>query len=252
MRNNLIKSLDRGLQILEHIKKNNGASVDELVAEFDISKSSVHRHLTTLKSHGYVVRESNSYYLGLHFVEMARYSKERKHEFKIAEEMSKTIASQTGDRATFVTEENGVGIVVATETGDHGILADIKPGQSIPLHASAVGKAILATLPQSRVETILDRHGLTRGTENTITDRETLQSALEETRERGYSLNRSERIDGIHAVAVGIQDDDEATVGAFAVSGPARRMSDERITDEISEVLLNAAQEFELRNRYKE
>jgi len=249
---NTIKSLDRGLQILEHLKANNGSSVDELVSEFDVSKSSIHRHLTTLESHGYVIREGGSYYLGLRFVEIARLAKERKHEFEIAEQMTDTLASQTGDRATFVTEENGVGIVVATDTGDHGILADIQPGQQIPLHASAVGKAILAMLPRSGVETILDRHGQPQVTDNTITDRDALVSALERTRERGYSINRSERIDGIHAVAVAVQDTDGKTTGAFAISGPTRRMTDERISDEIAEVLLNAAQEFELRNRYSE
>jgi DNA-binding IclR family transcriptional regulator len=252
MTNNMIKSVDRGLRILECLKTNNGATIDELTATFDISESSIHRHLTTLESHGYVVREGGSYYLGLGFVEMARYAKERKHEYEIAERITDTLASQTGDRATYVTEENGIGIVIASETGEHGILADIEPGQRIPLNASAVGKAILANLPLSRVQSILDRHGLPELTENTITNRETLLSELEQVRQRGYSINRSERIEGIHAVGVAVEDDAGKTIGAFSVSGPTRRMTDDRISEEIAEVLLNAAQEFELRSRYNE
>lgn len=252
MANDKIKSVDLGLRILDYLRTNRGATIDELVANFDISKSSIHRHLTTLELHGYVVREEGTYYLGLGFVEMSRCTKERKSEYNISERITNTVASQTGDRAAYVTEENGIGIVVASDTGEHGILADIKHGQRIPLHASAVGKAILANLPPSKVEDILDRHGLPDVTENTITDRDTLLSELERTKQRGYSINQSERIEGIHAVGVAVEDSDDKTIGAFSVSGPTRRMTDDRISDEIAEVLLNAAQEFELRNRYNE
>jgi DNA-binding IclR family transcriptional regulator len=152
----------------------------------------------------------------------------------------------------FATEENGRGVVLSTEVGEHGIFADIKVGQRVPLHGTAAGKAMLAKMPRHRVEEILDRHGMPALTENTITDRETLFTELDQIREQGYSINNAERIDGVRAVGVAVEDEDETVIGAFITSGPTRRISDERIEDELAETLLSAAEEFELRNRYSE
>lgn len=250
MASDKLKSVDIALKIVRYLMDVDGASVTEIMEEFSISKSSVHRYLSTLESHGYVVREEGTYYLGLGFIEKAQYTRGRKIEYEIAKQIISSLASQTGDRATYVTEENGIGVVMDSEIGEHGIIADIKPGQQVPLHASAVGKAILADWPQSKVKEFLDSNRLQKLTETTITDQEELLSDLEITQDRGYSINRSERIEGIDAVGVPVKGEDGDTIGAFSVSGPARRMTDERISNEISEDLLNAAQEFELRNRY--
>lgn len=252
MASDKIKSVDLALRILEYLKENNGADIDELVDEFNVSSSSIHRHLTTLKSHGYIVPEGNSYSVGLRFVEMAHHAKNRKPEYEIAEQITGTLASQTGDRAAYVAEENGLGVVMASETGEHGILADLTSGQRVYLHASSVGKAILANLPRSQVEKIIDRHGLPEVTDETITDAETLMAELDEIRDRGYAINRSGRIEGLHAVGVAVENEQGTVVGAFSISGPTRRLTDDRISGEIASTLLNAAEEFELRNRHIE
>lgn len=252
MSSNKIKSVDLALEILEYLKDNDDVDVDELVAEFNVSSSSIHRHLTTLKSHGYVAPEEDSYSIGLRFIEMAHHAKNRKKEYEVAEQITETLASQTGDRAAYVAEENGLGVVMASETGEHGILADLTIGQRVHLHASSVGKAILANLSRSQVESIINRHGLPRVTDDTITDTETLMKELDETRNRGYSINRSERVKGLHAVGVAVENEHGTVVGAFSVSGPTRRLTDDRISGEISSTLLNAAEEFELRNRHVE
>lgn len=183
---------------------------------------------------------------------MAHHTRNRKEAYNIAEDVTKAIAHETGDRVSFITEENGWGIVLATDIGEHGIYADIHIGQQVPLHASAVGKAILAELSQTRVDEILDRHGLPQLTENTITERSTLFEELDEIQERGYAINHAERVDGLKAVAVAVTDLNDTVLGGFSVSGPIRRMSTERIHDEVSETVLSMAEEFELRSRYSE
>jgi DNA-binding IclR family transcriptional regulator len=234
------------------MKENDGATISEIVSEFDISKSTVYRYLTTLESHGYAVREDSTYHVGLRFVEMSHHAKHRKPAYGIAQQITTTLANETADRASFITEENGLGVVLASEVGDHGIYADTHVGQRFYLHAAAVGKALLALLPTAEVEEIADRHGLPALTENTITNRESLHSELKEIRERGFAINESERIDGIRAVAVGVTDDEGEVVGAFGVSGPTRRMSDERLETELPQTLLSLSEEFELRIRYSE
>jgi len=245
-----IKSVDLACKILEYLKDNGGASMQQLADVFDLSTSTVHRHLSTLRSHGYVVQEGRTYHVGLRFVEMAEHAMNRKPSYEIAEEITDTLARQTGDRSAYVAEENGLGVVLSSETGEHGILADLTMGQRVHLHSSAVGKAILAYSSHSDVVEILRMHGLPKITESTITDRSALMEELDLIRERGYSINRSERIQGLHAVGVPVKSEDGTVIGAFSVSGPTRRMTDERISGEIATILLNAAEEYELRLRH--
>lgn len=252
MGRNTIKSVELTLRIMEFLQTEDGAPIQNLTETFDISQSTAHRHLRTLEEHGYAVQEGNEYYVGLRVLDMAHYAMNRKPAYDIAEDITAVLADETGDRVAFVTDENGKGIVMATEVGEHGIFADINVGQRVPLHASAVGKALLASYPRGRVETILDRHGLPELTENTITDRDALYAELDEIDDQGYAVNYGERIDGVRAVAVAVEDSDGMPIGAFGVSAPTRRLSEDRIHDEIIETLLSAADEFELRNRYAE
>jgi len=247
-----IKSVERSIRIMEFIRSGDGASIEEILSEFDVSKSTAHRHLKTLEKYGFVVKEDGDHYIGLRALRMSRYAVQRKSAYKIAGDITNVIANETGDRVVFATEENGRGVVLSTEVGEHGIFADIKVGQRVPLHGTAAGKAMLAKMPRHRVEEILDRHGMPALTEKTITDRETLFTELDQIREQGYSINNAERIDGVRAVGVAVEDEDETVIGAFITSGPTRRISDERIEDELAETLLSAAEEFELRNRYSE
>lgn len=252
MPENNIKSVDLSLRIMEYLQNNDGAPIKDLVEGFDVSLSTAHRHLNTLETHGYVVQEGDQYYVGLRVLEMAHHATNRKPTYDIAEDITEVLADETGDRVSFITEENGKGIILATEIGEHGIFADVKIGQRIPLHASAVGKAILANYARDYIDRILDRHDLPKHTQNTITDRDTLYSELDEINERGFAINYSERIDGVRAVGVAVEESDGTIIGSFGVSAPTRRMSEERISNEISDSLLSAAEEFELRNRYSE
>jgi DNA-binding IclR family transcriptional regulator len=252
MAENEIKSVDTAFRIVEYLKSEDGATISEIVSSFDISRSTAYRYLTTLKSHGYVVQEDHDYHVGLRFVEMSHHAKHRKTAYEIAQQTTNTLATKTSDRASFITEENGLGVVLASEVGEHGIYADTHIGQRFFLHASAVGKALLALLSTPEVEEIIDQYGLPELTESTITNRDALFTELDEIGERGFAINNYERIEGIRAVAVGITDAEDQVIGAFGVSGPTRRMSDERIQNELSQTLLSLAEEFELRLRYSE
>lgn len=247
-----IQSVDTAFRIVDLIRENQGCTIDDLASHLDVSKSTIYRYITTLKSHGYVVREDGNYHIGLRFMELSRHARMRKSMYTIAEELTKSLAEQTGDRATFITEENGLGVVISTEVGEHGIYADSQVGQRFYLHATSVGKALLANLTREEVDEIIDQHGLVELTENTITDHSTLMEELDEIRRQGFATNQAERISGVHAVATAVDDKDGNVAGAFGISAPSRRMSKERMNDEIVELLLEIAEEFELRNEYSE
>jgi len=112
-------------------------------------------------------------------------------------------------------------------------------------HCTGLGKAILASLPRERAEAIIDAQGMDENTANTITDRDRLFEHLAEVHERGYAIDDEEAIAGLRCVAAPVVAS-ERTVGAVSVSGPARRMEDARIRDELAPLVLRAANVIEL------
>lgn len=244
-----IQSVDRSFRIVEFIQERNGARIADLANEFDTAKSTIHRHLQTLNHHGYVVNEGGTYHVGLRFLDPAIHAKYRRDEYRLIEPKVELLAEETGERAQFIVEENGLGIHVHSEVGERGLLTESRVGKMVYLHATSVGKTVLANLPTERVEEILDQHGLPRLTENTITDRETLLAELETVRERGYALNEAERRRGMEAIGTVVKTPAGEILGGISVTGPIRRMKAEH-EDQLPNVLIDIAEEIRLRLEY--
>lgn len=247
---NSVKTTDTVFRILETMQEMDGGRITEIADRLDISKSTVHRHVTTLEEREYVAREGDEYVIGLRFLDLGEYAKTRKQAYVMAESKVRELAEQTDERAQFLVEEHGRAVYVSRETGQHAVQTDPGVGKRIPLHATAAGKAILAHMPESRVETIVEMRGLSGLTSNTITDVDALHDELAAIRERGYSFNDQENIDGLNAVGVPVRQPTGQVIGAFSVSGPTKRMTGSRYQNEIPELLMGVANELELNIAY--
>jgi DNA-binding IclR family transcriptional regulator len=245
-----VKSVDTLFSILEYLKENDGAGVTELSQELGLSKGAVHRYLRTLVENGYAVTEDGTYRLGLRFLDFGAHVRQRNRFNEYIEPKVEQLADQTGERAQYLVEEHGVGIYLFRESGENAVKTDARVGKVVNLHTTAAGKAILAHLPEEKVEEILDRHGLIERTERTISDPDDLRASLADIRERGYALNRDEHVMGLWAAGVAIRDKDNRVLGGLSVSGPTTRMRERIENEEIQQQLLGVANEIELNIRY--
>lgn len=245
-----VKSAATLLNVVEGIRELDGARVTELADHLGIGKSTVHRHLSTLDAHEYVVKEGDEYHLGLRFLGLGEYVRERNPVYGLAQPIVDQLAEATEERALFMTEEHGRAIYLYRGLGAHAVRTNSTIGTRRYLHTVAGGKAMLAHLPDERVDAIIDRWGLPAETPTTITDRAELDAELEEIRERGVAFNREECIDGLQAVAAPVLGPDEQVVGALSVSGPTHRMKGEWLEQEIPDLLLGSANELELNIEY--
>jgi DNA-binding IclR family transcriptional regulator len=100
----------------------------------------------------------------------------------------------------------------------------LQVGSLLPLHATGMGKALLAANPYALAE--LAGEELTRFTPCTITDAKQLSAALKEVKKRGWAADVGELVEGEASVAAPITDRSERTVGAIAISGPVERLCD--------------------------
>ncbi|MFC7212600.1 IclR family transcriptional regulator [Saliphagus sp. GCM10025334] len=247
---NLVRSSARTLQILETLKEHNGLGVTTLADELDLPKSTIHNHLDTLRQNEYVVKDDDVYKVGLRFLELGAHARSRQPLYEKGKPEVDKLAQSTGELANLATEEYGRGVYLYLTQGDQAVKLDTYAGKRFHLHCTALGKAILAHLPEKRIEEVLDRHGLPRRTDTTITDRDELRQELATVRDQGYAQDMAERLDGLRCVAAPIQHRDGDILGAISVSGPTSRMKSDRIDDDITERLLDAANVIELNIMY--
>lgn len=247
---NPVKSTLTTFRIIEALKELDGARVTDLARHLDLPKSSIHNYLSTLQQEEYVVKRDNVYSLGLRFLDIGTQARSKLPIYEIAKPEVRSLAEETGELSNLLVEEHGKGVYIHRATGENAVRVDAGTGQRVHLHNTGLGKAILAHYPRDRVEGILDQHGMPASTDTTITDREALFEELEGVRETGLAFDYGERLNGLRCVAAPILDRNDEVVAAVSVSGPTSRMSTERFTEEIPELLRNAVNVVELNVAY--
>lgn len=243
---NNIKSLETTFAIVDALKQHDGARITDLVDETGFSKSSIHKHLATLRGHGYVVKEDEQYELGFRFLDIGGYVRAQFSNATFIKGKLQDIAAETGEIAQCMVEQQGQAVVLYRETGVNGLPTRTRPGKQMYLHQTASGKALLSQLPEERVSEIIDQHGLPAATEETITDRKELREELEEINERGVAYNQGESTRGLYAVAAPVTTPNEQVHCACVISGPRHRMEGTKMTEEYANLLLSVVNETEL------
>lgn len=246
-----VKTADTIFGIIECIQKSDGAKMREVADAMDLAESTVHTHLTTLLDKEYLVKRGQQYYISLKFLEHGIFAKTNYTIANTAQRTLEELADQTGEAVYLIVLEHGRGVYIAKSLGDHAVQTEGRVGLRRNLHEIAAGKAILAHLPEDQIDDILARHGLPKKTEQTITNRQELETELEEVRDTGVAFNVNESLSGERAVAAPIVPELEV-VGAIAVVGPANRLSGDYFQEEIPNLLLGAANEIELRLQFGE
>lgn len=240
-----IKSLGTALEIVDYIHQHGTAGVTEIANHVGVSKSTASTHLSTLEQHRYLVRDGDKYRIGLKFLTIGGDRSIYNKLFHVSKNELDELAAEVGETVQLGVEEHGIGVYIYQSRSEKAVRTDSDIGSERALHSTSFGKAILAHLPEERVNQIVDRYGLQQYTPDTVTDRDALFSRLDEVRERGYAFDDEEQIEGIRCVGVPIFNDDDV-VGAVSVTGPKRRIDDERFYNELPEIVLSSVRIIEI------
>jgi DNA-binding IclR family transcriptional regulator len=240
-----VKAVDTTFAIVKSLRTLDGGKVTEIVEETGLSKGAVYKHLSTLQEHDFVVKDGSEYALGFRFLDYGGWLRSNYTGSGIIKPQIQELAEETNEVAMFAIQENARIVTLFRENGNQGVFTRTRLGRRMYPSQTAGGKAILSQLPDEEVRSILDTTGLPKETENTITDEAKLFEELETVRERGYAFNREESTKGLVAVAVPLVPGD-TVLGACSVAGPRHRMGDERLNEEIVDMLLSVVNELEL------
>ncbi|MFD1646855.1 IclR family transcriptional regulator [Haloarchaeobius litoreus] len=247
---NPIKSTETTFRIVEALHSLDGAGVSELAEHTDLPRSTVHNYLSTLEQEEYVVNDGGQYEVGIRFLELGAYARNRRQIYNIAEPEVARLADETDELANFLIEEHGRGTYLQRARGEAAVQVEAHVGTRVSLHSTALGKSILAHLPESRVDEIIEMHGLEQTTPKTVTDRDELFDQLADIRERGYAFDDEERLKGLRCVAAPVLSNDNRVLGAVSVSGPSHRIRDDRFRNTLPEKVLETVNVIELNVTY--
>lgn len=243
---NGIQAVDRAFDIVESVTELNGAGVSELARHVGLPKSTVHNHLNTLERAEYVVREDGEYRTGLKFLQISESARLQHDLYQVARPEVDQVVEKTGEISALMTEEHGRGVFIYRNRGSEAARIDTCVGDRVPIHCTALGKAILAFLPGQRRREIIDRRGLPAVNHNTITDRDVLAQELETIRDEKIAYDDEERLNGLRSVAAPILDGSGSVIGSISIAGPTHRMQGDRFRTELPEIVLGTANVIEL------
>jgi IclR family acetate operon transcriptional repressor len=146
------------------------------------------------------------------------------------------LASATGESASLGARQGDEIVVVLVASSPQRLRFDHEQGGRIGLHASAMGKAVLAHSAPDLARAVPAGMDLPRYTDHTVVDRDRLLAELATIREQGYAVNDQGRFDGVIGIATPLIGRDGTARAAVGVQGPTSRLTPDllpRVVDEV-------------------
>lgn len=247
---NSIRAVDRTFVIIDALRELDGATVTKLSEHVSLPKSTVYNYLNTLLEGKYVVEDDGVYRISLRFLELGEHARGQPEILRVAQPEIDKLAEETGELVNLVVEQHGLGVYLYRAKGKNAVHLDNPVGKRQYLNSTAFGKAMLAYMPDEKVERIIDRHGLPERTERTVSDSDQLFEELEAVRERGWALDDGEGLQGLRCISVPILTTDNRVQGAVSISGPESRLHDERFREEIPARIQSTTNVIEINMNY--
>lgn len=229
-----MRSVAQVLRVLDYLETcDSGATVTEVAEALDVHKSTASRLLASMRAAGYVARSelTGKYSLGIRVVELAKAKLEqfdiRTHARPYLEELWRRteetvhLAIMEGDRLVYIDKIDTTHIFVMRS----------RIGSRIPAYCTALGKAILAALPESERNAIMEKTQFRAYTPKTITKPKVLKEHLQEVARQGFAVDDEENEEGMRCVAAAIRNHSGEVVGAISISAPTSRMPEEKMRE---------------------
>jgi DNA-binding IclR family transcriptional regulator len=248
-----VASIDRCLDLFESLSGvADGLPLGVLARQLDLPKSAMHRLLTTLVARGFAMQDpaTQRYRLSLQLARLAFRHLDAAGLPDVAQPVLGRLAAETGEHVRLAVLEGERLIWIARAQGaGAGLRYDPEMGQEVVLHATATGKAWLATLPEDAALRLVIAGGFATPPQfgrRALKTVNALRAHLAETRRRGYGLAVEEGAPDTAAIAAVVRGSDAAgapVVGTISVAGPLSRFTGER-RERAAQNLLAAAREM--------
>lgn len=218
----------RLLRVVEEVVKR-GVAVkpSDLIDALGLPKPTVHRLLQTAEAEGFLQRDLDGRSFGsgprLRALAVATMTSEHLRTARLT--ILRGVAEQIGETCNLATpDREGMTYLDRVET-EWPLRIQLPIGTQVPFHCTASGKMYLSTLRPHILRSVLSARPLEKRTPATLTNLHTLQIELDQTRERGYSTDNEEFMEGMTALAVPVLDGQGKLLATLSAHAPMQRRS---------------------------
>lgn len=234
-----VPSLNKALCILELLTQSRaGLTLPDLVDQSGLAKSSVHYLLVTLERRGYVHRNERAgrYQLGTKLFSMANSALSGLGLRQKSAPHLAALRLKTGLTVHFAILDQSEAVLISKHNGQSGSKLATWVGKRMELHCTGLGKALLAFLPGSEIDAIIQSHGLGRHNENTIASPKRLREELEKVARMGYAIDDEEDELGMRCIGAPIFGHNGRPVAAVSIAGTTSEIVPENISYLVAEL----------------
>ncbi len=240
MNEKLNSSIDKTLSVLEFIAQNaKGVSLADIVKSVAIPKTTAFRILEILAARDYVTwnQENEKYCIGIKTLEIGITGLIGQDLVDVSIPYLQELSLSVGETSFLAVYNNGDVVYLYKAEGTSSILTTARLGTRRPAYCTALGKVILANLPIEESDRVFAKK-LSKFTEKTVTERIKLYEEFSNTRINGYAIDDEGIEYGLYCLAVPIYNYTGGVIAAISVSGPIKRICEnrEKIVDELKNV----------------
>ncbi|HEY6766266.1 MAG TPA: IclR family transcriptional regulator [Candidatus Sulfotelmatobacter sp.] len=246
-------AVERALTILETVAlEPDGLSNAGISRKLKIPKSSASYILRTLEKQGYLNRnrESGRYHIGLKILSLSRGALTGLDVRELALPVMRRLMRKTELTCHLAILDGPVAVYIEKVEPEGFIKMDTWVGRRMAVHATSVGKALTAHIPQARLEEIIKERGMEKRTIKTITAIPRLVKDLEKVRELGFAIDDEENNMGARCLAAPIFNQDGVVEASLGLSGTINQVNSQSIP-RIVEALKDAARQVSVQLGYR-
>ncbi|MGP8244036.1 MAG: IclR family transcriptional regulator [Bryobacteraceae bacterium] len=225
-----VRVLHKTLDILEAVKlQDSGCRLAELSRRVAMPKATVYRILNTLESRGYLDRGvDGSYRLARKLFDLQRGETLEVVLHRVARPIMERLAEETRETVNMGILDAGEVVVVDTVESPQSVRMASKVGNRRYMHSTALGKALLAALPDKEWTRLVGMKGLPRCTPQTVVTEAALAAEIERVRRQGYAMDDRENEPDGRCIAAPVHGPHGQVLAAISVSGPVFRLDRKR------------------------
>jgi IclR family acetate operon transcriptional repressor len=221
-----VGTLERGLAILQFFKRVPEASVAEVAAAIELSRSTTYRIAERLRELGFLEVSATTarWRLGRETVQLGVAALQSTDIMRVAPAILAGLLEGTREAVNLAVFDTDSMVLIYREQGPQSVTISSRLGSRRPMHASGLGKAYLAALRASERHALIERLELARYTPETIVDKTAFERSLIAIQQRGFADDRREFEQTLACCAAAVFDHRAVPVAAISVSGPADRI----------------------------
>lgn len=242
-----IQTVSNALRLLETFSQDVELGVSELARRLKLHKNNVFRLLATLEERGYIEQcaDNERYRLGIRCLELGDTFRRSHSLLACARPVLQELAQSSGESAHLAVLDDFEVVHLDAATSDQLVATASRVGRRLQPHCTALGKVLLgcggSALLEAYDRSVVRHSGMERFTEATIVDRDKLFEHLRTVAVQGLAVDVEECASGLCCAAAPIFDHTGHLRAALSLSGPAFRLTEERLHREAVEMVTAAA-----------